>query len=594
MKKIIPCLILSIIFTLAISGNGEAAVKDLRGVWVSSVYNLDYPSSPTTSPSTLKSEADAILDQCVEMGMNAVFLQVRPSSDALYKSDYYPWSAYLTGSQGRAPSEGFDPLAYWVTAAHNRGIELHAWLNPYRVASSESQYNSLADSNPAKQHPDWVYKYNNTYYLDGGLPEVRQYIINGAAEILKKYDVDGIHIDDYFYPGDGNYDDNTFARYGSGLSKGDWRRANNDALIQGLNNAAHVRGKVFGVSPAGIWANKSSISTGSDTKGNQTYFSGYADTRKWVKSGWLDYICPQIYWAIGYSIADYKVLANWWADVVTGTGVELYIGMADYRYAESGSAKWTNISTIKNQLALNATIPQITGEVHFRFGNLMDIPALKNLYVIEYNETPTPRLIASTEPHQSYIKGDEGLFRPDDSITRGEISTIMARLMVNGNGSLFFNEGASYPNIFSDVPSSAWYFSAVGFMEYNKVLNGYEDGIFRPTAKVTRAECAAIISRFAAVSSGSGNAFTDVPSSHWAKSSIETCAALGYVEGYGDGTFRPNANITRTEAVAMVNRVLGRIPTAELLTQAGGFGDVPQNHWGYLDILEASHPHSAH
>lgn len=594
MKKIIPCLILSLIFTLAISVPGEAAAKDLRGVWVSSVSNLDYPSSPTTSPAVLKSEADAILDQCVEMGMNAVFLQVRPSSDALYKSSYYPWSAYLTGTQGKAPSNGFDPLAYWVTAAHNRGIELHAWLNPYRVATSESQYNSLADSNPAKQHPDWVYKQGGKYYLDGGLPEVRQYIIDGAAEIVNNYDVDGIHIDDYFYPGEGSYDDDTYNRYGAGLSKGDWRRANNDKLIQGLNNAAHAGGKVFGVSPAGIWANKSSMSAGSDTRGNQTYFSAYADTRKWVKSGWLDYICPQIYWAIGYSIADYKVLANWWADVVNNTGVELYIGMADYRYSESGSAKWTNINTIRSQLILNSTIPQITGEVHFRFGTLMDVPALKNLYVIEYTETPEPRFIGATEPHQSYIRGDKGLFRPDDNLTRGEMATIIARLMVDGNNNLFFNETVSYPNIFPDVSSSAWYAGAVGFMEYNKVFNGYDDGTFRPTAKVTRAECAAILSRFFTGHGNSGNTFSDVPSSHWAKESIETCGSLGYVEGYGDGTFRPNANITRAEIVTMVNRVLGRVPSSQMLTQAGGFGDVAKSHWAYLHILEASYSHAAH
>ncbi len=596
MKKIIPCLILSLLFTLYISSGTEAAVKDFRGVWVSTVYALDYPAAATTSPSALKSQADDILDQCQEMGMTAVILQVRPSADALYDSAIYPWSKYLTGKQGTAPASGFDPLTYWVTAAHNRGLELHAWINPYRVATSASDYNSLASSNPAKLHPEWVYEYNGKYYFDAGIPQVRQLIVDGVSEIVANYAVDGVHLDDYFYPGSGGtYDDATFSQYGKNFSnKDDWRRNNNDLLIQALYNVVKAQGRAFGVSPAGIWANKSSIDTGSATQGNQTYFSAYADTRKWVKEGWLDYICPQIYWAIGYKIADYQVLANWWADVVKNTGVDLYIGMADYRYGESGGAKWTDINIIKDQLALNATIPQITGEVHFRYGTLVDKPMLKSLYVQEYGSKGLPLLAGATAYHQSYIQGDGGKFRPDDSLSRAEFATIIARLLVDAEGQYLFGPKSSYPNSFSDVKAGAWYANAVGFMESQGVFYGYEDGTFRPEAKVSRAECAALFSRFFTVSGSPANTFSDVPANHWAREDIAKCAAKGYVEGYGDNTFRPNRSITRAEAVTLINRVLGRIPAAELLGGAPGFSDVPASHWAYAQILEASYSHQPH
>ncbi len=596
MKKIIPCLILSIVFVLFISLPAECAVKDFRGVWVSTVYGLDYPSSPTVSSADLKSQADEILDNCQEMGMTAVILQVRPSADALYESSIYPWSKYLTGSQDKAPADNFDPLSYWVQAAHARGLELHAWINPYRAAVSKSDYDSLSAASPVKTHSDWVYEYNGSYYFDPGIPEVRQMIVDGVREILDNYAVDGIHLDDYFYPGQGGtYDDSTFAAYGGGFTdKGDWRRHNNDLLIQSLYETVKSEGKVFGVSPAGIWANKSSLALGSDTRGNQTYFSSYADTRKWVKEGWLDYICPQIYWSIGYEIADYEILANWWADVVKDTGVELYIGMADYRYAETGSAKWTDINIIKDQLSLNAAIPQITGEVHFRYGSLIDVPRLKSLYAAEYTGKNLPLLVSPAAEHTSYIKGDAGNFRPEDNLTRAEIATIISRLLVDEKGNFLFTEGAPYPTSFSDVKASAWYSSAIGFMESQGIFYGYEDGTFRPDSYVTRAECAAVFSRFFTVVSGLDNPFKDVSSSHWAKEAIINCAAKGYVEGYEDGSFRPNNNITRAEAVTLINRVLGREPKAEILTEAPGFSDITAAHWAYLHILEASFTHGSH
>ena len=210
-----PLLAIALICALALAGLGLAAqspaaaaqaerADEFRAVWVATVYRLDYPSQATTDPAVLKRDADAILQGCVDMGMNAVILQVRPSADALYPSELYPWSKYLTGAQGTAPKNGFDPLAYWVERAHALGLELHAWVNPFRITKGgAAEFQALTADHPAKLHPDWVVEYEGDYYFNPGLPEVREYIVRGAEELARKYDIDGIHLDDYFYPGSG-------------------------------------------------------------------------------------------------------------------------------------------------------------------------------------------------------------------------------------------------------------------------------------------------------------------------------------------------------------------------------------------------------
>lgn len=601
MKKLIPLILICMVAIFSASDPTSAAIKDVRGVWVSTVYSLDYPASPTTSPEKLRAYADDILDNCIILGMNTVYLQVRPSSDAIYPSNIYPWSIFLTGTQGVAPSNNFDPLAYWVDGAHKRGLKIEAWLNPYRVANNVTEFNDLAGNSPAVIHPDWVYEYNGKYYFDPGLPEVRQMVVNGAKEILDKYDVDGIHLDDYFYPGGDaqtdTFDNNSFAANPNGFTdKGDWRRNNNDLLIQALEAEAKAHGKVFGVSPAGIWANKSpSMPNGSLTKGNQTYFSAYADTRKWVKNGWVDYICPQIYWEIGFEIADYKVLANWWADVVSGTNVKLYIGMADYKYV-NGAGSWTDINIIKNQLKLNATIPQITGEVHFRFYFLIDKPMLTAVYQEEYLGK-APALVSPLQSHDAYVKGSDGVFQPDNNLTRGEFFTILARLQVDANGNKTFNPKAHYVNSFKDVPKGAWYKDVIGFMEVNGLLYGYSDGTVHPEDNISRAECATLLSRFFAMTSGLNSGFSDVPNSYWAHDAIANCSAKGYVNGDGKGIFRPDDYIQRSEAVKMVNKVLGREPNNgyfDSISNVNPYSDVNKDHWAYYQIMEASHSHPTH
>ena len=296
-----------LILAVWVSGCSHAKVRmkrdvdqEMRGVWVTTAWGLDYPAEPSVSAEELRRQADEILDGADEYGFNTVFLQVRPCSDALYKSDIYPWSKYLTGQYGAAPDSDFDPLAYWVEEAHERGLELHAWINPYQATRSENELENLADRSPAVLHPEWLIEYGGRYYFDPALPEVRQMVIDGAVELVEHYDIDGIHMDDYFYPGSEVGDAASYAAYGADFPDiGDWRRENTNLLVQGMDEAVHRAdpGIEFGISPTAIWANKTMHPEGSEnTTGFSSYFEIYADSKKWVESGWVDYIAPQLYW----------------------------------------------------------------------------------------------------------------------------------------------------------------------------------------------------------------------------------------------------------------------------------------------------------
>lgn len=361
-------------------------VKDMRGLWVASVVNIDYPSEPTTDPEVLKSEAIKILDDAVKAGMNAVFFQVRPTSDALYKSELFPWSKYLTGTQGIAPESGFDPLLFWVEEAHNRGLELHAWINPYRITKKAAgepipSISALHAAHPARLNPDWVVKYSDSnLYFNPGIPEVRKLIVDSIMEIVNKYNVDGIHFDDYFYPGRDFADSKTYVRYGKGYKNvGDWRRDNVNILVSEVSKAIDGSDKNirFGISPFGIWANKSNTPLGSDTRGMESYYDHYADSRRWVKDGIIDYIVPQIYWNIGYTIADYSKLLTWWEDVVSSTGVDLYVGHAVYKACNPNpDSPWYGVAEIERQLLLNQKTPEVKGSVFYNYTSLTDNPGL--------------------------------------------------------------------------------------------------------------------------------------------------------------------------------------------------------------------------
>lgn len=342
----------------------------IHGVWVSTVSNIDYPSKPGISAEQLRAEADAFLDRAVELRLNLIVLQVRPMGDAYYQSDIYPQSSFISGEQGKAPDENFDALAYWVEGAHKRGLQLHAWVNPYRVTVGKKKLEDLAENNPARMHPEWTFQHGDRIYLNPGLPEVRQLVVDGMVEIVKKYDVDGIHIDDYFYPERNlTEDEETFKQYGQDFDNiEDWRRYNVDLLIQAAGEAIHKAraNVVWGVSPAGIWANKNSNPLGSETRGNQCYYNLYADVRGWIKKEWIDYVVPQIYWHIGLNIADFSILTDWWSDVVKDTNVKLYIGMAPYRVdPKSKTEAWRDCSELTRQFEYIANSPEVDGQVFF-------------------------------------------------------------------------------------------------------------------------------------------------------------------------------------------------------------------------------------
>lgn len=362
-----------------------ASAQELRGVWVSTVANLDYPLSPTTNSEELKKQADKIISDCADLGFNAVFLQVRPSGDALYKSELYPWSVYLTGTQGTPPDDGFDPLEYWCEIAHNNGIELHAWINPYRIATSENI--TLSSDNIAVTHPEWTVKCNGGLYLDPGVPQVREYVINGAAEIVENYDVDGIHLDDYFYPSKDFNDENSYLPYKSSMTLADWRRNNTYLLIKNMGETVRSENVRFGVSPCGIWANKGTMDNGSATNGKSAYFDMYADTLRWAKENIIDYIAPQIYWYNGYAPADYAVLTDWWSSELSQCETDLYIGLADYRLDEFGgdvTSPWYGGAEIERQMHANSQNPDIDGEIHFRYGSVVSHIDLYDKIKTEY------------------------------------------------------------------------------------------------------------------------------------------------------------------------------------------------------------------
>lgn len=345
-KKIILFMLSAAMLFMPLPGKikAEASVSsykigdnELRGVWIATVNNVNFPSKAGISTAEMKAELDDIIKTTKEAGLNAIFFQVRPTSDALYDSSLFPTSKFLSGTQGAPFADGFDPLAYIIEAAHMNNIELHAWINPYRITMNSHDLNALAQNNPARLNPSWVVKHpNGLMYYNPGLPEVRDLITQGVVEIINKYSVDGIHFDDYFYPSvsSGKFDDDAaYAKYGGGKNLDDWRRENVNQLVKKVYDEIKKVNKDirFGISPSGIWANKSSNPAGSNTNGNEAYSAIFCDARAWVEGGYIDYICPQIYWHFAHKTAPYDILTRWWSTLLDGTGVDLYIGHAVYK-----------------------------------------------------------------------------------------------------------------------------------------------------------------------------------------------------------------------------------------------------------------------
>lgn len=361
---------LPLIFLLVFSGTIAQPKREMRAVWVAHVNNIDFPSSASMSESQQKAQFIAILDDFVRNNINAAIVQIRTNCDASYPSDLEPWSAFWTGKQGVGP--GYDPLGFMIEECHKRNIEFHAWFNPYRAAASLSTY--AADNHVRKKHPAWIMSYNGLQMLDPALPEVREYVTQVILDVVQKYDIDAVHFDDYFYPypvtGVTLNDDASFSAYSRGFSnKADWRRDNINLLVKMVSeNIKKIKPWVkFGISPFGIWKNKTaSQPDASETKGLEAFHSIYADSRKWIQDGWVDYLAPQIYWSIGFSIANFGVLVPWWAQNKGNFDRHLYIGHAAYRINNGGTdPNWSNPSEMPKQINLNRNVNGVNGSIFY-------------------------------------------------------------------------------------------------------------------------------------------------------------------------------------------------------------------------------------
>ncbi|AEV85979.1 hypothetical protein ACWT_4962 [Actinoplanes sp. SE50] len=389
------------------AGQPARAARELRGMWLTTVYNADFPSRPGLGEDQVKAEYERWLDLAVAQNHNAIFVHVRPSGDAFWPSAYAPWSNWLTGRfDGRSP--GWDPMAFMVSEAHARGLAFHAWFNPYRGTQPApggigTDAAKLAPNHPLRLHPEWRIAYptgrTGRFYFDPGIPEARRFVEDSMLEAVQKYDVDGVHFDDFFYPypegsGQDFPDAASYQRYGAGKSKADWRRENVNTLVREMHERLlQVKPWVsFGISPFGIWRNRATDPLGSNSAGLESYDTIYADTRRWVQSGWLDYVAPQLYWTIGFSKADYLTLLKWWTDLTRGTRVQLYIGMADYRVGEPGD--WSDPAMLDREMALNRKYAA-QGEIHFSAGQVRgDRLGAVSRYRRAYYATPAlqPRL----------------------------------------------------------------------------------------------------------------------------------------------------------------------------------------------------------
>lgn len=375
--------------------------REFRAAWISTVYNLDWPSQKGLKEREQKQEFIYLLDGLKEAGLNAVIVQIKPSGDTFYPSDYGPWSEYLTGIQGQDPA--YNPLSFMIEETHKRNMEFHAWFNPYRV-SVRGDMGELSEDHPARKNPDWLVSYGNRLYYNPGIREVRQFVIDSILEVVRDYDIDGVHLDDYFYPypeKDIDFPDTDLYKANKRTdeeTKDQWRRNNINEFIKDLYQSIKEEKKnvKFGVSPFGIWRNKSDDPEGSDTKGAVTsYDSLHADSKYWIEKGWLDYIAPQVYWNFGYDRADYAEVTDWWVDITKGHKVDLYIGHAAHK-VEAGSTPWGNPLEIPRQIQYNRNISQIKGSIFFRAKFIVDNPLgltdiLKNDIYKEESRNPIRR-----------------------------------------------------------------------------------------------------------------------------------------------------------------------------------------------------------
>jgi uncharacterized lipoprotein YddW (UPF0748 family) len=352
--------------------------SEFRAIWIATINNIDWPSKPGLPVEEQKAEFLKLLDTIQKFNLNVVILQVRPASDAFYESETEPWSHFLTGKQGRAPKPFYDPLAWAIETCHQRGMELHAWFNPFRVRNIG--YYPLDPNSFAAKHPQFVKEFDKKLFLDPGYPEVRNHVVAVIAEVAKNYDVDAILLDDYFYPypvaGKKFGDEKSFAKYGHKYYPKkikEWRRENINLFVSRLRDTLQsINPEIkFGISPFGIWRNKSVDPVGSGgLRGISSYDDLYADVRKWLMNGWIDFVIPQLYWEKGNHFGDFTSMVKWWSE--NSFGKSLYIGQALYK-TTSEKHGWANPEELNDQINFLRTNEKVKGFAFYSASNMGEL-----------------------------------------------------------------------------------------------------------------------------------------------------------------------------------------------------------------------------
>ncbi|MEM9141988.1 MAG: family 10 glycosylhydrolase [Bacteroidota bacterium] len=351
--------------------------REFRGFWVATVVNIDWPKKGTDPLEKQKQDYLDILGFYQDLNFNAAIVQVRTAGDAFYPSRYAPWSRFLTGTEGEAPTESGEMLEWMIQETHKRGMEFHAWVNPYR-ATFDLKTEILSPMHDFFLHPEWMVPYGKKYYYNPGLPEVRNRLVSVIDELVRKYPIDAIHFDDYFYPykikGEQFRDSSTYRAHAlPGQSRDDWRRANVDSLVKQVHHsvASEKPWVQFGISPFGVWRNKDKDPKGSDTQAGQTNYDDlYANPLVWMEEGWLDYIVPQVYWSMDLEAASHKKVMEWWGGLPYPTN--LYIGNGPYKIRNNSDAAWQRKKELPDQLKLARKTKTVQGNVFFSAKSLKD------------------------------------------------------------------------------------------------------------------------------------------------------------------------------------------------------------------------------
>lgn len=354
MSRYLYFIILALMLHLSDRAIAQHPKREFRAAWIATVSNIDWPSKPGLPSQQQQNEFIARLEQLEKLGCNAVIVQIRPVSDAFYESAEEPWSRYLTGRQGQPPFPYYDPLSFMIEEAHKRNMEFHAWFNPFR-ALTDSKKNPNPANHVTRKHPDWVISYGGKSQLDPGIPEAREYVLRVMMDVVKRYDIDAVHLDDYFYPyriaGVEFGDSRSYNRYGQKMAKDEWRRSNVSLFVSLLNTnikktKPHVK---LGISPFGVWRNASKDPEGSPTRGGQTNYDDlYADVLLWMRKGWIDYLLPQLYWEHRHKLVAFDVLFPWWD--AHSYERHVYYGLGVYRMVGANKGPWLGTKELMWQL----------------------------------------------------------------------------------------------------------------------------------------------------------------------------------------------------------------------------------------------------